>query len=362
MVDSRMAFDGDEPDELTGNIRPWLLSRLVFGSAEADGFVTRKLAEQFRRSLLTDFEAIPRPGDDTPEHATLHDKGIALLKNHDAPWADIDEAEKIKAHILPEGAIDAALERELDEAAGLKINTARMAARVRTPAPDGPDSDEKRQYLGSLVSDVQWERKKRFACRSLRACYVTRVCRMTLIVGPIFFAALIWTTYANNPQSSLYTFIHGNLRYPGLIIAIASGILGAWFSMLVSIDKRLSGLTLDELRVAQRISSLIGRMIFGAAAAVIFYFLLQSGLFDAEILPDVRDIGFEQMNFPAADASTLREMTVSGEIGSNTSSWLPSTDLCLLIIWCVLCGFSEKLIPAALSRNADRVTDRDGEA
>ena len=72
---------------------------------------------------------------------------------------------------------------------------------------------------------------------------------------------------------------------------------------------------------------------------------------EAEILPEIREIGFEQLNLPRGSEPTLREQAISGEIASSIDAWLPSTDLCLLIVWCVLCGFSEKMIPAALSQN-----------
>lgn len=345
-----------DPNETPQSARSWRDRwpfRLFFATQSSDETASRNLAEQFRRSLLTDLRAMPRPGDTAPEHVLLYDQALSLLTNTDSMWPDIYEAQKIIAHLTPDGALNAALEREIIEADGLKIDTTQTRQRIRMAAPDGPDAEEKRAYLGILVSDVQWERKKRFARRTLRACYVERVCYLTFLVGSIFLGGLIWTVYANDPKHDLFAFVSENLRYPGLIIAIASGILGAWFSMLVSIDKRLSGLTLDELRVAQHITSLAGRLIFGAASAVIFYFLLQSGLFSAEILPNISEIGFEQKNLPTNNEPSLRDLAISGEIDSATASWLPKADLCLLIVWGVLCGFSEKLVPAALTRHAE---------
>ena len=341
-----------------GRALGWL-SRQIFGPNTAKNSTDKQLAEQLRRGLMTDFRAIPKPPAEDVEKATLYDHAVTLLDNEDVTWPDIYEAQKIKAYVLPDDIVAASLEREIEEATALEIDLTRTSERLQHP--NEPSAAEKREFLVSLVSDIQWERKKRYTCRALRAEYVNKVCHMTLMVGSLFFGALIWTVLANDPTSWLSKFIDGNFWYPGLVIAIFSGVLGAWFSLLVSIDKRLSGLSIDELRVAQEISTLIGRLIFGAASAVIFYFLLQSGLFSASILPDISQISFAQLNLPTSpDDVSLRDQAIEGSIESDAGSWLPSPDLCLLIIWGVLCGFSETMIPAALSRNADNASSSIG--
>jgi len=325
------------------------LARIILAQDAADTLVSRRLADQLRRSLLTDFNALPRPGEETPELGNIYDQAVELLTSSAAPWSDIYQAQMIYAHLVPEDRLDSTLARKLEEAETLKIDTARVRQRT-TPRDDHtPTVAAKRDTLVSIVSEVQWERRKRYLCRHLRACYVKRTCYLTLFVGPFFFLSLMWTVWANDPESPIFGFLSDNMRYPGLVVATASGILGAWFSMLVSTDKRLSGLTLDELRVVQRLISLVGRLIFGAASAVIFYFLLKSELVQGDFLPKVHEIGFEQIT----GDKTMREIAMDEEMSTNLGSWLPSKNLCLLIVWGVICGFSEKLIPAALTRHSD---------
>lgn len=359
-----MAIDlngANAPASTTGvgrRIAAWFCRR-TFGANTAKSSTDRQLAEQLRRGLLTDFRAIPKPPAEDTEKSALYANALTLLADTNVSWPDIYEAQKIKAYVLPDASLTANLEREIEEAKALDLNITRTSERLENP--NQSSALEQREYLVGLVSDIQWERKKRFTCRALRAEYVSKVCHMTLIVGTLFFGALVWTVFANDPTSWLSKAINGNFWYPGLILAIFSGVLGAWFSLLVSIDKRLSGLSLDELRVAQEISTLVGRLIFGAASAVIFYFLLQSGLFSATILPDISQISFSQLNLPTTpDDIPLRDQALYGGIESDAASWFPSADLCLLIIWGVLCGFSEKLIPAALSRNADTASSAMG--
>jgi uncharacterized integral membrane protein len=226
---------------------------------------------------------------------------------------------------------------------------------------------EGRALLVNLVADVTLERHKRHLRRHLRSRYMKKVCIWTIAVGSVFFLALAWDAMANQKDTFVYQFASKYLRYPGLLMAIASGILGAWFSMLVSAEKRLSGLSLEELRSAQSNYTLIGRMIFGASAAVIFYFLLRAGLIEADILPDISEVGFEAVGVSDEQAIIVREMMRGGitscyegdvegsgsGIVTSFGRFLPSQNMCLLIVWGVICGFSEKLIPATLTRNAD---------
>ena len=344
----------------------WWPARKIFGEENADQLISDKLSEQFRRSLQTDFTAIAYPGDERPELQKLYDRGVSLLSNTEATWQDIYEAQQIRTRLIPDDELTAALQRELGQAHHLNMDTAAIAMRLNPgeTGGDGLTPAEARTHLVNLVGDVQWERHKRYLRRRLRSSYMMKVCRSTLIVGPIFFLALIWGVMANRDGNTISNFANDFLRYPGLLVAISSGILGAWFSMLVTVDKRLSGLTLEELRVAQNASTLIGRMIFGASAAVIFYFLLRSGLVSATILPNIEQIGFDAISdvdakkapsnaTAAADANNAADAASTEKPAATIKGYVPSTNLCLLVIWSVLCGFSEKLIPSALNKSAD---------
>lgn len=336
---------------------------LLFESTLTDAETQRTLADQFRRSLLSDLKAIPQPADDTPQLRLIYNEANVLLADAEAYWPEIYQAQKHLAHLVPDEALDAALEREIAEAAGMALDTSRVVERVHASGADAATIPEKRKYLSMLVSDLQWERKQKTARSEMRACYVWNVCLLTIPVAVFALLALAWPVWANYEEHPLLGKFGEYFRYPGLFTIVAFGILGAWFSMLRTVDTRLSGLTLSELRVLQRWTSLMARLIFGGAAATIFYFLLQSGLFTATILPDISQIGFQPKPVdPAAAEASLRERVLSGEISSGDDDWLPSADLCLLIIWGVICGFSEKLIPSALTRHADTVNGEAGNA
>lgn len=347
-------------------LKRWMLS----ARNERDAWVSNKLGEQFRRSLLTEFRAIPAPDASDRVALDLYRRGLDLLREENFTWQNAYEAQQIKVHLLPETDLQVEIARALKQAHKHGIDTTDIVAMLEQPE-EGTTADEKtawlarlRVRLSHLVSDIQWEQQKGFIRRELRACYVRSICLATIGVGVLFFAALFWTVMMSDIDLRLSIYnAFGILdidstpdyfRFPGFFIAMASGVLGAWFSMLVSVDKRLSGLSLEELRVAQRSSSLIARLIFGAASAVIFYFLIRSNMIDGAILPDMEKVGFTQL------APTSAESVDPGGPGIDTlAGYLPSLDFCLLVVWCVIAGFSESFIPAALSRRGNQ-TDREG--
>ncbi len=341
-----------------------------------DEWVSEKLAEQFRRSLFIDFKSLTPPDPSNVQNTELFERGLQMLEEEGFTWQNGYEAQQIKVRLVSDDQLHVELIRAMKFAQSLKVDTTDLAHLLTPLDADATDEEvatrhsQLRSHLAYLVSDIQWAEQKKFARRKLRARYVKSVCMTTWVVGLMFFVALAWTVLMSQDgfRSGLFgtlPFVGENspdlFRYPGLLLAIASGVLGAWFSMLVSIDKRLSGLTLDELRVAQKVTSLWARLIFGGAAAVIFYFLLRSEMIDGSVLPDLNGIGFVKPELIDETRPSGNERISSGETKvKGIANFIPSIQMCLLIVWCVIVGFSEKMIPAALTKNAEKVSETGG--
>ena len=78
---------------------------------------------------------------------------------------------------------------------------------------------------------------------------------------------------------------------------------------------------------------LLSRALIGTGAGCVLYFFLRSGLLGGSAFPQ------------------LTTLDTAGEV--------PRKDLALLIIWCFIAGFSEKLVPSILEKTESRAAESD---
>lgn len=127
--------------------------------------------------------------------------------------------------------------------------------------------------------------------------------------------------------------------YPGLLVAMASGLFGATFSMLVKYRARAAQGSEDDLQAALAWYTLLTRASVGLGASAVLYFFFESGLLNGTLWPNLAQLKFE----------------VSQVGGSGATAVVPNKDWCLLVIWTFLAGFSESLVPNILTQTETRV-------
>ena len=125
--------------------------------------------------------------------------------------------------------------------------------------------------------------------------------------------------------------------YPGLIVALASGFFGATFSMLLQTQRRAAATSLDDLSSASSWRTLMVRSSVGLGGAAILYFFFESGLLEGSLWPKLEALAYQPL-------------------GNGGTRLVPNQDLCLLVIWCFLGGFSETLVPNILTRTEEKAT------
>lgn len=125
--------------------------------------------------------------------------------------------------------------------------------------------------------------------------------------------------------------------FPGIWIAMSAGFLGAMFSMLIKNRKRISEGSLEELTAVSSFPNLIVRGSVGLGAGVILYFFFDTGLLVDDLWPRLEELGFN----PVVNYKGLE---------------VPNEDLCLLVIWCFLAGFSENLVPGMLQKTEQKAS------
>jgi hypothetical protein len=145
-----------------------------------------------------------------------------------------------------------------------------------------------------------------------------------LAIAPYVF---MFTDFQENKELSSYWTLFA------LYTTLVSGLLGAFFSRLITIQRDWANMPLEEVFLHREISYSLLRASVGMCGAVVVYFFFKSGLIDGAIFPKFENIAMQWIQVPDGSMSFV----------------VPSKDLALLTVWCFLAGFSESLVPSILS-------------
>ncbi len=134
----------------------------------------------------------------------------------------------------------------------------------------------------------------------------------------------------------------------GLVIAMASGLLGAAFFMLIQLQQRISEGSLADVRDMWSWWLLILRCTVGLGAASILYFFFRSGLLEGSLWPDLGKLGYGLVE------KIVDEDQQEIEILNTGTRIVPNTHLALLIVWSFIAGYSQTLVPNLLLNTEGR--------
>lgn len=366
-----------------------------------------QLIEQFFVTLLATFQQVKVNNPSAAPDIVSRIEELLKITS----WQNAYEIERLLIEIYDEKTLDFEVGRRLVEA---KRNLSEDAylhydGKIKVAQTD----EEKRAVLNRLVNDLQWQ----YAIKESRRTYsrlTSKNTGITFILSIVVFVALIgWI------GSKLELFQQNDWYY--LVIAIASGLVGATFSMIVSLRDRLTASSFDELKGLYRVVYITTRAIIGLGAALILYFFLQAELLSGSMFPEFKSRELKKQDITQAfddfvkreladttlfnsaaintqrnlflgrteklltsNASNVREplqaeaqkfiaqvkkpnaKVKEGEISSRLSEelWLQADftplldtkNLALLIVWCILAGFSEKFVPNLLAKAEEKAT------
>lgn len=136
------------------------------------------------------------------------------------------------------------------------------------------DPEDGRELLLQMVEDLQHASVVRFLKKRFANILAARTNLLFFLTAFIFVF--------------LYTFswpLAWEAAFNNLIICVSAGLLGACFSMLTGMKKKLSQSSLQELRNQTRFVNILSRVTIGGGAALLLFFFAQSGLIGDKILP-----------------------------------------------------------------------------
>lgn len=190
-----------------------------------------------------------------------------------------------------------------------------------------------RIFLLRVMEALHWDAKKKYLARPIRkeATKIILACVLIsflLVIAPYIFLNF-WGQAQIGPWWSLFA----------LYTALTSGLLGAFFSRLIRVQRVWSEMTLDEVFLHRELSYTLLRAGVGMCGALIVYFFLRSDLVSGPLFPNFAEVAIEYVRIvpPAVEMTFV----------------MPSKALALLTFWCFLAGFSEALVPSILA-NTER--------
>lgn len=295
-------------------IGKWLCARL--GLKEDTGpeaVEVRALTDQFYITLQAYITKIEGAGEHANAPALSRIKKILEKPPEERRWSDAYDIEQQIVHLFDRATLDAEFGRrmvEADQALHRKIS-----AWYRERAQESMNLEEKRAVLLRMVNDIQWRYTKDEASRG----YIKQITKRTefvFMLAVIVFAVAVFVVIFGQQHKWVG---HVQLFMP---FAGICGVLGATFSMMISLRSRLASSSFDDLKLNSSWGLILARALVGFGAALILYFFMKSGLLRGDMFPSEK--GLEPV--------------------------IAAVDLGKLVIWCFLAGFSEKLVPNLLSR------------
>jgi uncharacterized membrane protein YeaQ/YmgE (transglycosylase-associated protein family) len=338
--------------------------------------------------LHDEFVAAQSPtGEDRVQNDEIGQSIRGLLAEESPPtWERAYRIERLLVFIRPRSKLLIEADRRVSEAEGLRLPSAAKyraqlntidadeksaiaaaddAARARANAPQGSDiaqldavaaqarsradavkmqsDNQRRAVLSAVLDDLQWFYQQRILKRkalwdSARNLVAFGVVTMLIVAVP--FLAFVFGKLTGKT-----TFANLILNFPnyGLFTAMSFGLLGAFFSRLISLQFT-SEMTVEDAQNRYGLASLFIRAAVGMCGALVVYFLLGTNLLGTTVKPDYAKLGFSLTPVVTMLSSDSFEVLV------------PSADWCLLIMWSFLAGFSERLVPESLARAEGQIS------
>lgn len=247
--------------------------------------------------------------------------------SEDSEWNEQNRAELIAALYLPASRIKFEYDNllALAEERRLPSLTTYKCYEVKYFGRDGEECDQRWAYV-SLLYSLQSAFVAGRLERRLRKATAQRLLKaglgLIIVIIALHFALLAGNSAAVDPVL--------------LMIVGLMGAIGAFFSRVATFQTNLSSLRFSDLTDSYQKWVLAVRLVYGCIGAIIFCYLMRSGLLSSSVFPDAQ---FWERPYATP-------LTPDGAFGKLTvaSEWSK------LLVWSFIAGFSERLVSSSLDK------------
>jgi hypothetical protein len=261
----------------------------------------------------------------------------------DFDWDEIYKMERLIALLLTGAQLRQEIDARLKELASEHADCAELLRKdydaLLKPAEGAaaPDDGLLHGFLLRVLEGLHWHAKKKYLARPIRK-EATKIILLCVIISfSMLVAPYVFANFQPPNETSKWWSLFA------LYTALTSGLLGAFFSRLIWVQRHWAEMTLDEVFLHRELSYTLLRAGVGMCGALIVYFFLRSGLLEGSLFPDFEKVAMELVDAPP-------EKTV------KMSFVMPSENLALLTVWCFLAGFSEALVPSILASTEGKLS------
>lgn len=310
------------------------------------------MLNQYKASVVAALSGLKK----TPELSKTAEQLSQTLKA-ESSWSEVNKAEIALVDFYDSVTLRTEWARRLAERHLLPAHLREFYNKVE----EDQDDANIRALLSRLLTDLHWQRESRRVIRSIETQMRSNIAWFFMASFVLFFLPTLLRVTIDVQFD--------NLRLYYLFTAATSGILGAAFSQLTSIHSRVSTATIDQVKSMSKVGYILARSMVGAGAGLIMFYLLQSGILIGSVFPEfIQDSAqlaqvVQSMSPPPAAEGALQSGAEFQGISQHIENQYdigtlvrPPQGLSLLIIWCLLAGFSEKLIPGILNKKGKKLS------
>jgi hypothetical protein len=274
-------------------------------------------------------------------------------------YSDLYEAEQRLVFLMSAEDLESEASRRFDEAGRIALPVAQILLAEFVKA--GTGLERKRSLIFNLLDSLHYRYQKGTLDRRARQDTALNLAMFgfyVLLVTSLGFAAL----FATQTLEVLGRF--------HVIAVLWAGLIGAYFSRIIAFQRAQAVIDYDEL-VKHYSWPITGvRLVIGAMGALMMYFLIKGNLVGGAFFPQIL-----ADNLIITDFSTCVEKAIDASVSSvaGTGAAAParpnctpstgpiklqmiSTEMAQLLVWSLVAGFSERLIPERLSNLATGTT------